>query len=81
MAQYFKLPEGPEKQRVVNAFMSSLNNNVRVVSVERVQNVSMWQSFAVKRSMVFAREQDPILAARRFERHLFHGTNVSQCRN
>ena len=37
------LPEGGEKAKVVQAFLSTLGHNISVVSVERVQNMSMWQ--------------------------------------
>merc|ERR1712196_535165 len=70
------------KQQVVSAFMKTLGHtNVRVESVERIQNMSMWQSFAVKRQSVLTREKDTAAAGQatsdsRFERvWLFHGTD------
>ena len=42
--ELFTVPDGPEKQGAVAAFMKSLSGNVKVVEVQRVQNMSMWQS-------------------------------------
>ena len=48
-----------ELQSVVAAFQHSLaGRNVRVLGVDRVQNQSMWQSYAVKRQTIIQREQD-----------------------
>ena len=73
----FLLPEGQEKRDVAANFMQTLNHtNVRIVSIERIQNVSMWQSYAVKRQTVVSREQkqDNTKTQSRFERAwLFHG--------
>ena len=44
MPQLFTLPEGAEKTRVINAFMKTLGPNIKPVGVERIQNMSMWQS-------------------------------------
>ena len=46
--QKFTLPEGPEKQNVVREFMKTLNGNIKVQSVERIQSMSMWQSWVVE---------------------------------
>merc|ERR1711988_496122 len=71
----FPLSDGPEKQQVVHAFMATLPANLQVVMVERVQNLSMWQSYAVKRQTILARERAE--NSSRFERAwLFHGTNA-----
>merc|ERR1712022_11779 len=71
--------DGPEKEKVVSAFRATLPPSVRVLEVQRVQNVSMWQSYAVKRSTVLAREQKGKQQSHgqgRFERvWLFHGTD------
>ena len=80
-AELIPLPEGPEKQAVVGAFSSTLPPGVRVVGVERVQNVSMWQSYAVKRQTVLQREKKSASSLSgaapkesRFERKwLYHG--------
>ena len=73
----FLLPDGQEKSDVAANFMQTLNHtNVRIVSIERIQNVSMWQSYAVKRQTVVSREQkqDNTKTQSRFERAwLFHG--------
>jgi poly [ADP-ribose] polymerase 10/14/15 len=71
-AELFLLRDGPEKQKVVNAFMASLaSGKVQVVSVERVENVALWQSYAVKRQTM----QTTIADGKSVEREwLFHGT-------
>ena len=59
-ADMVELPEGVEKSRVQEYFLSKLGNyrsHARVVRVKRVQNVSMWQSYAVKRRLVVEREE------------------------
>merc|ERR1712093_444688 len=73
------------KASVVAAFSKTVSRSVRVRGVERIQNMSMWQSYAVKRQTILMREKqgarvgaldrDP--EASRFERiWLFHGTNA-----
>merc|ERR1712164_111413 len=73
----FLLPDGQEKSDVAANFMQTLNHtNVRIMGIERIQNVSMWQSYAVKRQTVLSREQkqDNTKTQSRFERAwLFHG--------
>jgi poly [ADP-ribose] polymerase 10/14/15 len=80
VAQLFPLPDGPEKSSVARAFLREaemVNAGIQVVSVERVQNMSMWQSYAVKRQTVVQREKDTPAEASRFERvWLFHGTDA-----
>ena len=77
VAQFFPLRDGPEKARVVDEFLSTLDaKRFTIVSVERIQNVGAWQSFAVKRRAVFRREADEAKQAQRFERRLWHGTNI-----
>jgi len=56
MAQRFELPEGMEKHKVVQFWMATLRPGMQVIKVERVQNMSLWQSFAVKRQTVLSRE-------------------------
>lgn len=75
MAEHFEV-SGEEKQKVVNFFLGSLDaSKVQVVKVERIQNMSLWQSFAVKRQTVLQREKDSKRAAEQYERvWLFHGT-------
>lgn len=80
VAQLFSVPDGPEKQGVVSWFMRSLSASVQVVKVERVQNLSLWQSFAVKRQTLLSRERKCAMttaadAPSALERvWLFHGT-------
>jgi len=77
VAQYFPLRDGEEKANVVKNFLSTLDaSRFTIVAVERIQNVGAWQSFAVKRESVFVREKDESRRAARFERHLWHGTNI-----
>lgn len=80
VAQFFTLPDGPEKQKAVDSFKATLAPSVQVVQVERVQNLALWQSYAVKRQAVLSREQTPATGASgnvgRLERiWLFHGTS------
>merc|ERR1712226_546153 len=81
MPQLFMLKDGPEKQQVLAAFMKTLAPNIKPVSVERIENFSMWQSYAVKRQTVLTREKDSdnagkVTSTSRFERvWLFHGTD------
>ena len=79
-----KLDDGPEKKMVVDWFQKTLiRRKITVVSVERVQNLSMWQSFAVKRQAVLQRENESkdkldndLTNPSHFERiWLFHGTD------
>jgi len=57
-------------------FMKTLQPNIKVQSIERIQNISMWQSYAVKRQTTAMREPDAEAALARFERRwLFHGTD------
>ena len=75
-AELVALADGPEKQGVVNAFLATAHNDrIRVLEVERVQNVAMWQSFAMKRQTILQRETDQTTATRFERRWLFHGTD------
>lgn len=80
-----------ERDAVVTSFLSTLNppqfRKVKIVRVQRVQNLAMWQSYVVKRQTICYREHfDPSSgpgsdaykkALQRFERNwLWHGTNV-----
>jgi len=78
VAQLFKVCDGSEKKIVVDWFMKTLGQNVKVVKVERIQNVSLWQSFAVKRQTVLSREGDTTtVGTSSLERKwLFHGTTA-----
>jgi hypothetical protein len=78
-----------EREAVIEAFKSTLklpkfNKTVKIMNVERIQNLGMWQSYVVKRQTICYRESGPNATAdvqekaiERFERHwLWHGTNV-----
>ena len=67
---------GPERAEVIRLFRQTVAPSVRITSVGCVQNLSMWQSFAVKRQTVLMRDRSmPVAtAAARYERPaLFHG--------
>jgi len=75
VAQTFLLPEGGEKQKVVACFLATMTPATKVVKVERIQNLSLWQSYAVKRQIMDLRDADKTVAD--LERAwLFHGTNT-----
>ena len=42
---------------------------LRIHSIERVQNISLWQSYCVKKSATVAREKDPVAAERKYVRN------------
>jgi hypothetical protein len=67
----------PEAQAVKAAFMKTLTPNVKIRSIERIQNTSMWQSYAVKRQTIVMRDKDAKSGNQsRLERiWLFHGTD------
>ena len=92
VVQQHDLPaDDPERKAVENAFLSTLrppyyNKHVKVLKVVRVQNLSMWQSYVVKRQTICYRETGELAnsdndslqrkALERFERRwLFHGSN------
>uniref|UniRef100_A0A7S3LFQ9 Poly [ADP-ribose] polymerase n=1 Tax=Amphora coffeiformis TaxID=265554 RepID=A0A7S3LFQ9_9STRA len=90
--QLHELREGdPERDAVVKSFLSTLVppqfTKVKIVRVQRVQNLAMWQSYVVKRQTICYREHfDSSLgpgsaayekALERFERKwLWHGSNA-----
>lgn len=78
--------ENSEYKKLADSFLSTLSSKHRIVSIERIQNIAMWQSYLVKRKTVI--DRDKSLGRRssfiqqhgqtRFERRwLWHGTNVS----
>ena len=74
VAELFALPPGPERDRVCQAFMKTLNSSIKVVDVQRIENRSLWRQYATKRWDVVSREGPLSLA--RYERvWLFHGTD------
>ncbi len=88
--QFVLSPASEEYQRVVNAFVRTLSANQvkrnQVVDVQRIQNIAMWQNYAMKRQTVLTRESKGLTApsprtsppqqdASRYERvWLFHGS-------
>jgi len=64
-----------EVAEVTTAFMATVPSGATVKGVERVQNVSMWQTYAVKRQTILSREQG-VDSGRLERRWLFHGTNT-----
>jgi len=92
IVQLHKLKQSDrEYDDVVKAFLLTLKppkyrKKVKVIGVERIQNLAMWQSYVVKRQTICYREtgsqsgmDSPEMnrALDRFERHwLWHGTNV-----
>ena len=72
-----ELPVGlPEREDAIRRFRATLPSSVNVLSVARVQNLPLWQSYAVKRQTILMREKVAQDATdTRFERKcLFHGT-------
>ena len=58
VAERITLPNGEEKDAAVKAFKESLQGSgVKIVSVERVQNMAMYQSYAVKRQGMIMRDK------------------------
>lgn len=57
---------------MVNAFMATLQPNVKVISVDRVENMTLWQSYAVKKQTMTAGSAGPADQVERV--WLFHGT-------
>jgi len=80
VAQLFPVPDGPEKKLAKEWFMSSLSPAIKVIQVYRIQNLSLWQSFAVKRQTILSREGASASVDGRasdLERAwLFHGTTA-----
>lgn len=61
-----------EAKAKVQSFMATLSSKPTIVSLSRVQNVAMWQSYAVKKITMMNRTG----ARSNWERHtLFHGTD------
>jgi len=81
VAERHTLPDGAEKNEAVRAFMKSLPPSIKVVSVERIQNMAMWQSYAVKRQGMMTRDKSTSkdvgkIDKRSEKRWLFHGTSA-----
>lgn len=71
VAEQFLLKDGAEKQKVIDAFMATLPSNVKVEQVYRIQNMALWQSYAVKRQTMQASSEEPEQVEIAW---LFHGT-------
>mmetsp|Transcript_99421 Transcript_99421/g.157293 ORF Transcript_99421/g.157293 Transcript_99421/m.157293 type:complete len:419 (-) Transcript_99421:105-1361(-) len=75
IAEMIEVKDASEKQQVIDWFGKTLMGKCSVVKVERIQNLSLWQSFAVKRQTVKSREGSS--STTECERvWLFHGTNA-----
>jgi len=72
VAERIDLPDGQEKDNAVRAFKKSLSAGVNIVGVQRIQNMAMWQSYAVKRQSMATRDKKTIANAEK--KWLFHGT-------
>jgi poly [ADP-ribose] polymerase 10/14/15 len=72
-----------EKALVLAPFVEAFEARglgVCVAKVERVQNLPLWQSYAIKRKNVLERENALSSSNQRFERiWLFHGTDEDTC--
>ena len=70
VAQYFHITSkthADEYERVLGAFMLTLDPSAFTIhSVHRVQNLSLWKTYAAKRAATCSREDDPEKARRRF---------------
>jgi hypothetical protein len=70
------LPESAERDAAIACFRATLPPTVAVLSVQRVQNLPLWQNYAIKRHSVLLRESSREKGQERFVRKcLFHGTD------
>merc|ERR1719181_2574777 len=78
MATRVRLNASAEYQRVVDAFKKT-QPNATVVSVERIQNLGLWQSYAAKRQTLLLRGKAEGVHASKLKEYerpmLFHGTS------
>ncbi len=60
MAEYFNLQQGSEEyRRVYDAInLTTGPQQLRIHSIERVQNIGLWQSYCVKKSQICQREAE-----------------------
>ena len=72
-AERFPLPPGPERDHVCQAFMKTLNSSIKVVDVQRIQNLPLWRKYATNRWEFVSRE-GASSQARNERVWLFHGT-------
>lgn len=78
-----------EYQDVATSFLSTLNPNIKIIRIQRIQNLALLQSYVVKRKTIIERDETfrgaslggaTVMkrALARFERSwLWHGTDVS----
>ena len=70
VVEYFHITSkthADEYERVLGAFMLTLDPSAFTIhSVHRVQNLSLWKTYAAKRAATCSREDDPEKARRRF---------------
>ena len=78
-----------EYQDVAKSFLSTLNPNIKIIRIQRIQNLALLQSYVVKRKTIIERDETfrgsslggaSVMkrALARFERSwLWHGTDVS----
>ena len=77
--------EGEERDAVVRTFMKTQSRPIQVVEVERVQNLALWEPYAVKRKGILSREIKDVFTTivssesdaetKLDKKWLFHGTN------
>jgi len=72
--------DSAERSKVEKAFMQSLSSKIKIKNIERVENLPMWQSYAVKKQTTTMRDQMPdhtrLNNHGKLERRwLFHGTS------
>jgi len=70
----FPVADGPELQEVIECFRNGSKGTYEVVKIERVQNLRVWQSFAIMRQRALSNQTESD-SSDDFERAwLFHGT-------
>jgi len=73
-------PSSKEYRDVSNSFLMTLPKSTKIVSIHRIQNMALYQSYVVKRKTVVDRDKTLAGNSRslaRFERRwLWHGTNA-----
>ena len=77
-----KLQQGStEYDEVQESFLSTMGSrNVRIKSVERIENVILWQSYAAKKSAMILRAKNEGLTKAQYDKYekkkMFHGTSA-----
>jgi len=73
VAERFELrPDSSEFRDISAFFKRTLHSSTVVVKVQRIQNMAMWQSYAMQRQIMAARDKKKAEEAEK--RWLFHGT-------